>query len=200
MADINNLNALTDKIYQEGLEKVQKESKEILSKAELDRNHILEAANAEAQKIITKAEKEAARITSSTEKELQLKGKQLLSDLKKEIQNMLSQKILETNTKKAFVDVPFLKEIILESIKSWNPEEDLELTLAKEMEEKFEVASLKSIHDHVNNLSLTFDERLKGGFVITKKSDAYKISFTDEDFEMLFKPYLSNQVSALLFK
>jgi V/A-type H+-transporting ATPase subunit E len=200
MAEINNLDILTNKIYQEGIEKAQKESKEILSKAEADRGQILEAANIEAKKMITNAEKEAARITRSMEKELQLNGKQLLSDLKNEIQNMLSKKILKTNIKAAFIDVLFLQDVIIEAIKSWDPTDDLELILPRKLENKLDIAFTKSISDHIINLAITYDNSLKGGFVIIKKSDAYKVSFSEEDFVALLAPYLSKQVNALLFK
>jgi V/A-type H+-transporting ATPase subunit E len=198
MADSNKLDLLTDKIYREGIAKAQKEAKEILSKAANDRDQLLEMANTEAKKIISTAEKEAARLARSMEKELQLNGKQLLSDLKNEIQNMLSKKILKTNTNAAFADVPFLKDIIIEAIKSWKPSDDLQLILPKELEDKLDIAFTNSISTHILNLAITFDDSLKEGFVILKKSNAYKVSFSEDDFTTLFKPYLSQQFSALL--
>lgn len=199
MTAINNLDILTDKIYQEGIEKAQKDSRDIISKAEADRDQMLEIANSEAKKIIINAEKEAVRITRSVEKELQLKGKQLVSDLKNEIQNVLSKKILNTNTKAAFADDKFLQSAILAAIASWKPTDDLELILPKELEKKLDSAFSKSISDHTTNLVITFNDRLTSGFRIAKKSDGYQISFSEDDFVALFAPYLNKQIDALLF-
>ncbi|MEM6362729.1 MAG: V-type ATP synthase subunit E, partial [Bacteroidota bacterium] len=119
MAEINNIEKLTDKIYQEGVEKAQKESKEIISSAEVECNRILEEARKEAKSIVAKAEQEAAKTIRSTENELKLKGKQFISDLQDEIRTLLSSKILKNGTSAAFADAAFLKSAILEAIGFW---------------------------------------------------------------------------------
>lgn len=200
MTEINNLEILTEKIYQEGIEKAEKDAKTILAKAETERNEILEKARAESDKIINEAKKEAARISRSTEKELELKGKQLISDLKNEIKSILSDKIIEKNTKGAFADTSFLQSAILEAIKSWQPDEELEIVLPKELEKKLKSTFSKSIGSHAKNLTVTFGDKLTGGFRITEKSGGYQISFTEEDFVALFTPYLNRQIHELLFE
>ncbi|WKN45601.1 V-type ATP synthase subunit E [Tunicatimonas pelagia] len=199
MADMNNLDILTDKIYQEGIEKATKESEEILTKATAEHDRVVRAAQEEAKKIITDAQREAARISRSTEKELQLKGKQLVSDLKEEIQHLLSQKILHKSTNEAFADHSFMQTAILEAIASWKSTDELELLLPKELEHKLEEAFRQSIRAHAKNLFITFSDRLSSGFRIAEKANAYQISFTESDFVALFAPYLEEQTAQLLF-
>ena len=48
MADLNNLDRLTDKIYLEGISKVEKESKKMLSESEIASEKIIAEAREEA--------------------------------------------------------------------------------------------------------------------------------------------------------
>lgn len=199
MEEIHNLDVLTEKIYKEGIEKAQEDSENIISKAETDRDKILENANSEAMKIIDAAKQQALKITRSSEKELQLKGKQLISDLKAEIHGLLSNKILNKSVKGAFADVQFLQSAMLEVIKSWNPTDELEIVLPEELVKKLDKAFSRSISEHSKNLLVTFNNRLTEGFQIIKKSEGYQIYFREEEFIELFTPYLSNQINELLF-
>ncbi len=199
MKELNNLDQLADKIYQEGIEKAQQESSAMLARATADRDRILEAAREEAKKIIADAHREATQIAQSTEQELLRKGKQLISDLKVEIHRMLSDKILKGNTQAALADVEFLQEAIREAIASWDATDGLELVLPPELEHKLGEAFRQSIHEYAKNLTVTFSGRLSGGFRIVEKDQAYQISFTESDFIALFTPYLEEQTSQKLF-
>jgi V/A-type H+-transporting ATPase subunit E len=196
---MNNLNELTDKIYNEGIERAQQDSRKIIAEAETNRDLLLKKANAEAKTILANAEREAARISRSVDKELQLKGKQLVHDIKIEIHNLLSKKILDKNINDAMADVPFFQSAILEAIASWQPTNDLEIVLPLQLENKLDDAFIKSISEHSKNMTLTFSNRLTGGFRIVKQSEGYQISFSDEDFVALFNPYLTKKVNSILF-
>lgn len=199
MADINNLEKLTDQIYQEGIEKAEKESQKIVSTAKTKYNHILEEASAEAKRIVTKAEQESVKIKRSTENELQLKGKQLISDLQNEIQALLSSKILENNASEAFIDVSFIQSAILEAISSWKSSDGLELILPQELEGKLSKAFEGSLKKQIENLTITFNNKISSGFRIVNKADSYQIAFSKDEFVMLFRSYLSDRTNQLLF-
>jgi len=199
MAEINNLNVLTDKIYREGIEKAEKEAKIMLSEAQAERVRILEKAELRAKKIIDDAFNKANSKARSVEKELQLKGKQLISDLKVEIQNQLTEKILKEPVKEAFSDVSFIKTAVLEAIAGWKPADDLEVVLSKELENKLETSFQESIKAYAKNLTVTFDDQMQDGFRISEMSNAYQISFTEEDFIALFSTYLEEQTVKILF-
>ena len=199
MPEINNLEKLTDKIYQEGVRKAEEKSEAIVKSAEEERNRILAEAEAEAKRIIAEAHQQAARIARSTENELTLKGKQLISDLKVEIHQLLSAKDLENGMGGAFADVSILKSAILEAIRSWNSVDHLELMLPPELEKKLEKAFHLSIREHTENLTITFSDKISRGFRITKKDDFYQISFSENEFNDLFKLYLSEKTNQLLF-
>jgi len=199
MAELNNLDQITDKIYLEGIEKAERESRSILLKTQQEREQLLSDAKRQADEIITQAQREAERMARRVEKELQLKGKQFISDLQHEVQYLLNEKIVEKGVKGAFADEDFTKSIIMEAVKSWKEGKGLELILPAEMEGKLKAAFANSIEQHSKNLIITFNRKITGGFRIGVKDGTYQVSFTEQDFIQLFQPYLTSQAQKLLF-
>lgn len=197
---INNLEKLTDQIYQEGIEKAEKQSQKMLQEAEAEKALILNNAKAEAESILEEAQREAKRLQHSVESELNLKAKQFISDLKAKIEGLLSQKIIETTTKEALADVDFMQSAITDVLKHWKETNDLELILPKGLEDKLKGAFARRIKELTPNMTITFESTLNGGFRIAKKADNYQISFSDDDFIEIFKSYLSEQTNKVLFK
>ena len=196
---INNLEKLTDQIYQEGIEKAEKRSKQMIEEAEAESAHILQKARAEADRILEEAQREAVRLQKSVESELELKSKQYISDLRVKIEGLLSQKIIETNTHEALMDVQFMQSAISEILKNWKDTGNQELILPKALEEKLNGAFVNSIKKLTPNLSITFESSINAGFRIARKEDHYQISFGYEDFIEIFRTYLSEQTNKVLF-
>ncbi len=199
MAEVNNLEHLTNQIYQEGVEKAEIKSKDIIEEAEKRKEALLKQAEEEANQIISEAKKESARIHRSIVNELNLKGDQFMSDLKGEINNVLSEKIIDKNVEEAFADVEFFKSLIKESVGHWKELDELEVTLSQSIEMKMRKVLSTSIIQSLPNLSINFSGRFDSGFRIAKKGDSYQISFGEEDFKNLFRSYLTEQVNEILF-
>ena len=197
--EVSNLDKLTDKIYREGLEKADKKAEEIIQEAEKEKEAIIAKANNEADRIVSSAKKEAVLEVRSAESEIKLKGKQLVSDLKTEINQLLIAGVLEKNIRESFSDQSFLQSLILEIAKKWNSGEELELILPEKSREKVNKAFEKNINDHLENLTVTFSDRLANGFRISKKSDSYQITFSEDDFTELFGAYLKEKTREFLF-
>ena len=191
---------LTERIYQEAIEKAEAEAKEIIETAKNKSRQIINEAKEEAEQIIlAKARKEAELLRTSTESELQLSGKRLISDMKREITNMISDKILTQNIKGVFLNETFFKEILLEIIKHWGKEDIIQLHLPKSFRDKVDKGFDQAIAAHVKDLRITFEEKISGGFRISKEDDSYQISFTDDDFIAFFHTYLNNKTRQILF-
>jgi len=195
-----NLENLIEKIYSEAIEKAEADALEIITSAKAKSEQILKDAKDEAEhNILNKAKKEVLMLQTTTESELQLKGKQLISDLKREISNLISNKILVENIKDAFLDTEFFKKLILEIVKHWGKEDVLELHVPESTREKIDKRFKQDIAACIKNLTITFDNRMQGGFRIAKTDDSYQISFTDEDFIAFFQSYLNKKTKQLLF-
>lgn len=197
---VTNLEKLTDQIYKEGIEKAQKQSEKILHDAETEKAKILKQAKAEADKIIEEADRKSQQLKASVESELDLKAKQFISDLKIKIHNLLSKKIVETNTTDALANATFIQTLITNIVKHWQGNKDLELILPKKLEGEIKDAFSRSIQEVAPNMIITFENHLNSGFRIARKDENYQISFSDDDFIAIFKTYLTEQTEKVLFK
>ena len=195
----SNLDKLTEKIYQEGIEKADLKAEEIIKGAEKKKEEIIAAANTEAERIITSAKKTAVLETRSAESEIKLKGKQLVSDLKNEINHLLTLKVLDNNIRQSFSDQSFLQSLVLEIAGHWKSGEELELVLPEKLKEEVGKAFEKNISEHIDNLVVSFSDRLTNGFRISRKGDTYDITFSEDDFIELFSAYLKEKTSQYLF-
>lgn len=199
MEQLTNLDKLTEKIYQEGLSKADEQSKEILKEAEKQAAQIIDEARAKADELINTAKKTIERDTRSAESEIKLKGKQLVSDLKHEINHLLREKIIDHNIRESFGDQEFLKSLIIEIAGYWKSEGELELRLPAKIKEKVDGALERGIAHHIDNLAVNFSDRFSDGFRIARKSDSYVITFSEDDFIELFSSYLKEKTRTLLF-
>ncbi len=195
----SNLDKLTEKIYLEGVEKADLKAEEILKEAENQKEQIIHKANEEADRIIASAKRAAALEIRSAESEIRLKGKQLVSDLKGEINRLLTLKVVDNNIRESFSDQKFVQSLILEIVGYWKSGEELELVLPEKLKAKVGAAFEKNISGNVDNLTVSFNEHLANGFRISRKSDTYDITFSEDDFIELFSGYLKEKTRDFLF-
>jgi len=197
---MNNIENLTQKIYQEGVEKADQEAEEIKQKAKEEAAQIVENAKKEAADIKKSAEDEATQLKRNTNAEIKLSAQQAVSQLKQNIKKLLSDKILGESTGKLFADADFLKQIILETIKSWKQDQGVELYLSEDLQEKLGKAFENSIREEVKNLEVKLSPHLEKGFRISQEGNAYQITFTEKDFEAFFKPLLKERAQKIVFE
>ena len=194
-----NLENLTEKIYQEGIARAEAEAQQILEKAEKEKTALIESAQSEADSIINAARVEAENIRRNVESELKLKGNQAVSDLKARIRDILSSKILDEPVRNMANDEEFLRKLILEIATHWKKNDLIELHLPAELGEKLSNNFTAKIEKELHGLSIEFDNSMKSGFRIGRKEDAYEISFTGDDFLTFFRSYLDDQTNRILF-
>ena len=195
---------LTEKIYNEGVVKAKEEAEQIISKAKKEANKIITEAKNEEENRRKQAEKQAVEIKENAVSEIRLAARQLSSNLKQQINGLITTAQVESPVKAAFKDEKFVQNIILTIIQNWNPQkpEDLNISLLLPQEEE------KEFNDFFNNkakellnagLEINFDNNIKSGFKIGPKDGSYHISFTDKDFENYFKNYLKDRTKEMIF-
>lgn len=199
------LQELTEKIFQEGVERGNQEAEQIIAKAREEAASINRKATAEAEKIIEQAKQKALDIQNKAQSELKLSSRQALNNLKQQITELIVAKTIETDIKKVFEDTSYLKELILAIVQKWNPSSDGNLNLDlilqadKESELKGFIES-KAKALLAKGLTLQFTGKLKNGFEISPSDGSFKISFTDEDFSRYFSDYVRPNIATLLFE
>ncbi|MCG8572542.1 MAG: V-type ATP synthase subunit E [Spirochaetes bacterium] len=197
------LQELTQKIYQEGIEKAKSEADTIIADANKAAEKIKKDANAEAEKIIADAKKEGEQIDKKVKSELKLAGDQAISSLKQQITDLLSKTALSADIKSAVNDKDFIKNVVAEIVKKWSTGDktvDLNLILPDKSKTDLESYFKSKARDLLDKgLELKFESRMDGGFKITPKDNAFVLSFTDKDFEQFFQSFLKSRTKEILF-
>ena len=200
----NKLQELTQKLYNEGVEKANAEAEKILAEAKSEAEKLKQNAQKDAQKIVADAEQKSAEIKKNVDAELNLATKQSIRTVKQQITDMIVSKVIDEPVKKALDDAKFVKEIIQAVVKNWNPKGnetiDLSVLLPADLEKEFAKLFTAKTGQELNaNLELSFSDSIKGGFKIGPADGSYKISFSDDDFENFFKTYLRPKTIEMLY-
>lgn len=198
------MQALTDKLYQDGLSKGKEDGERLLQEAKAQASRIVESAQEQAKEIVEKARKEAEDLKNNTLTEIKITSRQMISTLKEEVENHLMQRSLAPALHSAMEQVEFVQLVIVKAMECFKPAEhnglSLELLLPEDYRNRFDKflegqlgADLKA------GLEVKFDGELKGGFKIVNKTEGYQLSFTEEDFMALFEEYARPRIKQLLF-
>ncbi|NLG15893.1 MAG: V-type ATP synthase subunit E [Fibrobacter sp.] len=195
---------LTEKIYQEGVEKGEQKATQIISEAEGKAAGIIGDAKAEAEKIIADARTQAQELKRNTESELKLTGSQALSAIKQQILDLVTAKVIEDSTTQVLADPSNVKDFVSTVIQNWNVTSGeaprLEVLLPANKQEELKKSFEKSASDLLKkNIDLSFTKSIKSGFRIGPVGGGYRISLTDEDFQEFFKEYLRPRTRQYLF-
>ena len=196
---------LTDKIYQEGVQKGEEKAHQIISDAEAKAAGIIAEARTEAEKIVADAQKRADELKRNTESELRLSGSQALSAIKQQILNLVTARVIEGGTTAALSDPATIKELVKHIVQNWNAASGeaprLEVLLPVQKQEELKKSFEKSASDLLKKgVNLTFTKNIKAGFRIGPADGTFRISLTDEDFMEFFKEYLRPKTRQYLFE
>ena len=124
----NKLQELTDKLFQEGLEKGRAEADNLVAEAKSKAQKIVAEAEARAAEIVAAAEDKAADVEKNAMTEISLAGKQAVAKIKAEIENLIVTKSAGAGVKSAKLDVEFIKDMLLAVAKGWNNGAKVELS------------------------------------------------------------------------
>ncbi len=182
------LQQLTDKLYQEGLEKGRAEAESLVAEAEARAAKIVAEAEARAAKIAADAERKAEDVEKNAMTEIALAGKQAVAKIKSEIETLIVAKVTAEGIKSANLDPAFIKDMLLAVAANWNngAKADLKALLPEakkaELGAAFDSAAKALLAEGVE---VGFSNDVKSGFKVGEKNGGYYISFSDESFEAL---------------
>ncbi len=200
----DKLQELTDRLYNDGVEKARKEAQAILADAEKRKEEILRNAEKDAASIIEKSRKDSADLQSRTESELAMAARQAEGALKQRVVNILSDNVLDESVKSALNNETLLNELIVATMSAWASEgniPDISLVLSEEKKADFSQGLKSSLKKQLENgLNIEFTGRMKSGFRIESKSGSYAMSFTEKDFEEYFRSFIKDKSRSMLFK
>ncbi len=200
----NKLQELTQKLYNEGLSKGKQESEQLIANAKNEAEQIIADAKKKAAEIVKNAEQSAEDMKRNTITEVGLASREIVGTLKQQIEDLIILKGVSPAISQANTDPEFIKEILLTIAKNWNGESSgkIELTalLPADKQEQFtKVIEGAVVNNLQEGLEIKFDNKVKSGFKIGPKDGGYYISFSDDDFNALFKDYLRPLIADMLF-
>jgi V/A-type H+/Na+-transporting ATPase subunit E len=198
------LQELTEKIYQEGINKAREDAEKLLASAQSEADSIVASAKKQAAEMLKEAEKQAAETKQNAMNELQLSARQLVSDTRQKVVNLIENRVVEPQVKASFSDLEFNRQIIKTLIENWNPKNDepvdIQVLLPKEKQQELEAFYKGKAAEMLGKgVEVSFTDKIKGGFKIGPKQGGFRISFSDEDFDNLFRGYLRPRLIEMLF-
>lgn len=200
----SSVEELTRKIYQEGIEKAEKEAQEIINEAHQKAQKIVEKGEMKSKTMIHNAEKRAADLKVKNETEMRLAARQSLSTLKQKIRDLLVWEVTSKPLKSAFNDKEFIQELIKKLVNFWlenfGQKEGLNILLPKkDYDEAQEYVREQAQEFLKNKIQIDFNDKMTNGFQISPEDGRFKVSFTAEDFENYFKSFAKPRIFRLLF-
>ena len=200
----NKLQELTQKLYNDGLEKGRSEAERLVAEAKETAAKVIADAEAEATAIVKAAQDRAEDVAKNAMTEITLAGRQALSKIKTELAEAVIMKSTGEAVKGAIMDVTFVKDMLLAVANNWNAQTvDVSLValLAEDKRAELDTVMQKSAQELAKaGIEVGYSKDVKSGFKLGEKNGGYYISFTDESFDALLKEYLREKVSNMLFK
>lgn len=200
----NKLQELTDKLYKEGLSKGTAEAEQVLARAKSEAQQIIEQAKKDADQLIVNAKQASAEISKNTDAEFKMAARQVISSVKQQIEDVITAKAITPSVNAAFSSPEFIQSIVKEAVSKFNPNKEeanmLSVLLPKEKQEQLQEYFINKAGEAMGvYLDVQFSKAVKSGFKIAPKDGGYQVSFTEQDFDNLFKSFLRPRLVELLF-
>lgn len=201
----NKLQQLTQKLYDEGLEKGRAEADRLVAEAKERAARTIREAEAEAGRILSEARVKADDVAKNTMTEIALAGKQAVAKIKSEIASLIVARSTSDAVKGAALDPEFVKQMLLTVARNWNGADsshgDLQALLPEREREAFaktfDAAAAELL---AAGVEVGYSERVKSGFKVGARDGGYYISFSDEAFDELLREFLREKVYRLLYQ
>ena len=199
-----SVQALTEKIYREGITKAEQRGEEIIDEAREKALKIVDEAQQQADAILSKAEKKAADMRRKVDAELRLSARQAKGELKQKIADLIIWEVTSEPINKAFEDTEFITNLIEKLVDFWlanfGQEEHLRILLPDEDYDKYqEFIKGRAQELMKDGLQVEFKGKMEKGFMIETADHRFKVSFTASDFENYFRTFARPRTYKLLF-
>ena len=200
----SKIQELTEKIYQEGVDKAQNQANILIKEAEDKATGLINNAQQKADNIILEAERKSQEIYRGIKEELQSISGQIIAITKNKIADSIVTDSSKKITKVLLEDKHFLQALMLELVEKWEMGsgsiDDLSLILSekqlRELDGIFKSGALQVLH---SNKQIISDPSMKIGFQIISNKEGFKVSFSDQDLENFFKQFMKPTILEYLF-
>lgn len=189
---------LTEKLYNEGVEKGQIEAQRLVADAETKAKKIEAEAQARAEALLADANRRAEELKQNTQSELRLYSAQLIDSLRSSIADQIQGSVATANAQALTTDPSFIQGLVLKLIAGFDLNKGLEISTADaEALRSYFTANAKQLLDqgvHIRSVAGKPTD-----FTIAPQDGSYKVQIGQEEFAELFKSFLRPELSKMLF-
>lgn len=190
---------LTEKIYNEGVEKGQTEANRLITEAEAKAQKIEAEATRKAEERLKDAEQRASELRKHTEAELQLYASQLVDSLRSSIADQIQGTVAQASVEAITQDPTFLQGFILKLAERFDLQRGIEISTADaEALRSYFTANAKSLLEQ-GTIRIRAVAGKPTDFTIAPQDGSFKVQFGQAEFLELFKSFLRPELNKMLF-
>ena len=194
----SQIQALTEKVYQEGVLKGEQEAAKILADANAQAEQVERDARTRAEQIIAEAQRSASELKSNTERELKLNASKLIEATKASIVDVLAGRIAGDSVQALTANPELLQRVVLEIAKGFDLKHGVEITSnqAEELKAYFAQNAQALLED---GLTIKQVAGKATQYTIRPQNGSFKVEIGEQEFVELFKSILRPQLAQELF-
>ena len=194
----SQIQALTEKVYQEGVLKGEQEAAKILADANAQAEQVERDARARAEQIIAEAQRSASELKSNTERELKLNASKLIEVTKASIVDVLAGRIAGDSVQALTANPELLQRVVLEIAKGFDLKHGVEITSSQAEELKAYFAqNAKALLEEGLTIKQVAGKATQ--YTIRPQNGSFKVEIGEQEFVELFKSILRPQLAQELF-
>lgn len=194
----SQIQALTEKVYQEGVLKGEQEAAKILAAANAQAEQVGRDARARAEQIIAEAQRSASELKSNTERELKLNASKLIEATKASIVDVLAGRIAGDSVQVLTANPELLQRVVLEIAKGFDLKHGVEITSSQAEELKAYFAqNAKALLEEGLTIKQVAGKATQ--YTIRPQNGSFKVEIGEQEFVELFKSILRPQLAQELF-
>ena len=194
----SQIQALTEKVYQEGVLKGEQEAAKILADANAQAEQVERDARTRAEQIIAEAQRSASELKSNTERELKLNASKLIEATKASIVDVLAGRIAGDSVQALTANPELLQRVVLEIAKGFDLKHGVEITSSQAEELKAYFAqNAKALLEEGLTIKQVAGKATQ--YTIRPQNGSFKVEIGEQEFIELFKSILRPQLAQELF-
>lgn len=194
----SQIQALTEKVYQEGVLKGEQEAAKILADANAQAEQVERDARTRAEQIIAEAQRSASELKSNTERELKLNASKLIEATKASIVDVLTGRIAGDSVQALTANPELLQRVVLEIAKGFDLKHGVEITSSQAEELKAYFAqNAKALLEEGLTIKQVAGKATQ--YTIRPQNGSFKVEIGEQEFVELFKSILRPQLAQELF-
>lgn len=194
----SQIQALTEKVYQEGVLKGEQEAAKILADANAQAEQVERDARTRAEQIIAEAQRSASELKSNTERELKLNASKLIEATKASIVDVLAGRIAGDSVQALTANPELLQRVVLEIAKGFDLKHGVEITSSQAEELKAYFAqNAKVLLEEGLTIKQVAGKATQ--YTIRPQNGSFKVEIGEQEFVELFKSILRPQLAQELF-